>query len=65
MEKKTYIYKGPVMLFDNCIEQSWTAETWAESEKKARNNLAYRYKMDHDLASRAKISLPGRLSVVQ
>lgn len=65
MEKyKTYSYKGPVMLFDNCIERSWTAETWAISKAKAMNNLIYRYKQDHNLAKQAKVSLPGQLSVV-
>lgn len=64
MEKKTYIYKGPVMLFDNCIERSWTAETWAVSMAKARSNLTYRYKSEHDLDRRAKISLPGKFVLV-
>lgn len=64
MSPKRYFYKGPVMLFDNCIERAWSAETWAVSETKARNNLVYRYKKDNDLATKAKISLPGKLSVV-
>ena len=63
--KKEYIYQGPVMLFDNCVERSWKAQTWAVSEQKARNNLTFRYKQDHNLAAQAKISLPGRvISVV-
>lgn len=64
MEPKRYFYKGPVMLFDNCIERSWSADTWAVSETKARSNLIYRYKKDRDLDRRSKISLPGKLIVV-
>lgn len=56
-----YIYEGPVMMFDTCIDQFWRAETYAESEKKARNNLSYRYKKETGLAAGSKITLPGKL----
>lgn len=63
--KRTWHYSGPVMRFDNCIEQSWSADTWAVSKSKAMNNLIYRYKQDHDLAPGVKITLPGRLIEVE
>ena len=35
-----YLYDGPVMEFDNCVANRWTASTRAVSEKKARSNLS-------------------------
>ena len=61
---KRYIYEGPVMLFDRCIQHRWIGITYAVSEKKARSNLAYQYKRDY-LQQRptAKVTLPGLLMV--
>ncbi len=59
-----YSYNGPVMSFDICVEHDWKASTYAASEKKARSNLAYRYKKEHGRASNSKITLPGKLVVV-
>lgn len=56
-----YKYDGPVMKFDTCIEQRWTAGTHAISESKARSNLIFRYKKEHGLMPNAKISLPGKM----
>ena len=39
-----YLYDGPVMEFDNCVANRWTASTRAVSEKKARSNLTYQFK---------------------
>ena len=39
-----YLYDGPVMEFDNCFANRWTASTRAVSEKKARSNLTYQFK---------------------
>lgn len=61
MKNRTYAYKGPVMKFDICVERNWEATTWAPSEKKARSNLAFRYKKDHGLERTASISLPGMI----
>lgn len=61
IEKKEYEYSGPVKSFDKCIDQYWTATTWAESKKKARSNLTYRYKRDHDMIPSTNITLPGKL----
>ena len=62
---KQYRYKGPVMEFERCIANNWEASTYAASPNKARSNLAYRFKKDHNKATNAKISLPGKLIVVE
>lgn len=56
-----YTYKGPVLEFGRCIENNWFGETYAVSEKKARNNLAYQYKVITGRLPRTKIYLPGTL----
>lgn len=58
---KRYSYKGPVCEFDRVIASMWTAETSATSESKARSNLAYRFKRDHNKIKTAKITLPGKI----
>lgn len=60
-----YSYDGPVMYFDTCIERHWKASTYAVSENKARNNLTYQYKKLSNRTPNAKISLPGRVVMVQ
>ena len=56
-----YIYSGPVLRFNTCIDNNWKCETYAVSEKKARSNLAYRYKQQAGLVARTDIKLPGKL----
>ncbi len=63
--KQSYYYEGPVMSFDKCILTKWVGYTYAESEKKAKNNLAYRYKQANGLSPTANITLPGRIELVQ
>lgn len=58
-----YIYNGPVMKFDTCIQNRWPAETYAPSAAKARSNLVYRFKKENGLANSAKITLPGELKL--
>lgn len=64
-EVKRYSYKGPVYEFDRCIVPVWTAETSATSIKKARSNLAYRFKRENNRIATAKITLPGEIIVVE
>ena len=61
----TYRYCGPVKEFDNIINNKWEATTHAFSEKKARNNLIYRYKREHGKSADSKITLPGEVIVVE
>ena len=59
--KKTYVYKGAVMMFDQVIDQYWEAETTATSAKKAKSNLIFRYKKMNGLEPTTKITLPGQV----
>ena len=60
-----YEYDGPVMEFGICIAHRWTASTYAPSERKAKSNLTYRFKKEHNRAPTAKITLPGKLALLQ
>ena len=62
---KEYKYSGPVMEFDRCIDRSWTATTYAVSEKKALSNLAFRYKRDHNRVANTRITLTGKIVLVK
>lgn len=59
-----YSYDGPVMEFDICVMTRWKASTYAVSEKKARNNLTYRFKKENNRVPNAKITLPGEIKLV-
>lgn len=58
-EKFLFVYDGPVKEFDRIVERNWHGETMAESEKKAKSNLAYQWKMMHDRLATSKVTLPG------
>ena len=60
-----YSYRGPVMVFDKCVEHYWTGETTASSEKKARSNLAYQYKKEMGLIPQTKVSITGKLKIIE
>ena len=59
-----YVYDGPVMIFDTCVASHWKAETMADSEKKARSNLAYQFKKKNNRVTGTKVTLPGEITVV-
>ena len=59
-----YVYEGPVKEFDTCVATNWKASTYAVSEKKARSNMAYQYKKTHNLSASSKITLPGKVMLV-
>ncbi|MDD3204205.1 MAG: hypothetical protein PHS74_00495 [Lachnospiraceae bacterium] len=59
-----YAYDGPVMEFGTCVATHWKGQTMAASETKAKSNLAYQYKKNNHRISSCKISLPGKLVVV-
>ena len=56
-----YAYDGPVRMYENILTTHWKAETVAESEAKARSNLAYQYKKTHGLDRSTKITLTGKI----
>ena len=58
---KMYSYEGPVMEFNRCIANKWSGSTYAATEKKARNNLAYQFKKEYERSPNAKIMLPGKI----
>lgn len=59
-----YRYEGPVMEFDKCLQDNWKGETMATSESKARSNLSFRWKKQHNRISGARITLPGKMQLV-
>ena len=63
MSKKVYIYEGPVCEFGRCVQNNWMGQTVAVSEKKARSNLAYMWKMQNNRMEFAKVELPGEIVV--
>lgn len=65
MSLKKYQYIGPVMGVDKCIQEEWEGITTAVSEKKAKNNLSYRWKKQHGYAPTYFISLPQSLIIVE
>lgn len=58
-----YFYEGPVLEFDRIIDNHWSGSTRAETEKKARSNLAYQFKKQHGREPRTKITIPGKLTI--
>ena len=60
-----YDYNGPVLEFDKVVANHWSASTRAQSEKKARCNLAYQFKMKTGRVARSKITIPGKLIIVE
>ena len=56
-----YMYEGPVMEFDRCIQNNWKGETVAASETKARSNLSYQWKKKNNRIAGVRITLPGKL----
>lgn len=61
---KQYIYDGPVMEFERCIASHWKGVTYAETEKKARSNLAYQFKKKNNRVPATRIALPGKVTAV-
>ena len=59
-----YVYEGPVLLFDKCAAENWKGETMAPSEKKAKSNLTYQAKNQLKLISGTKVTLPGKVKMV-
>ena len=60
-----YVYDGPVLEFDRCIARRWTASTYAPSESKARSNLSYQFKKQHNRVANTKVTLPGKVVLAE
>ena len=59
-----YSYTGPVTMFDRCVANYWKGETYASSEKKAKSNLMHQFKKKNNRIPGTKITLPGKLQIV-
>lgn len=64
-EYHKYSYYGPVLEFDKCVTDCWRGETMAPSEKKARSNLTYQYKKQNNKVAGTKVTLPGKIKMVE
>lgn len=62
---KRYSYNGPVMEFERCVDSRWCGETVAPTEKKAKSNLAFQWKKLNNRTAACKITLPGKLDVIE
>lgn len=60
-----YYYNGPVLEFERIVADHWSASTRASTEKKARSNLAYQFKMETGRMPRSKNTIPGKLKIVE
>ena len=60
-----YSYDGPVLEFDRIIANHWKSSTYAETEAKARCNLAYQFKKQYGRVPRSKITVPGKLIAIE
>ena len=58
---KAYYYDGPVMRFENCVQNRWKASTYAQSQPMTEEDVAYRYKKENGMTPNTKITLPGKL----
>lgn len=59
-----FIYDGPVMVFETCVANHWKGETMAPTEGKARSNLAYQFKKQNNRIAGSKVTLPGKVKMV-
>lgn len=64
-EYNRYRYEGPVKEFGEIISNHWVGETSAPSLQKARSNLTYQYKKQRNRITGTKITLPGKIVVVE
>ena len=56
-----YLYEGPVTAFGKPVANRWRGSTYATSDKKAKSNLAFKYKKQNNLMATSKIDLPGEI----
>ena len=62
---QTYYYDGPVLEFERVIANRWTSRTRAVSKEKALCNFAYQFKVQHNKIMNAKITMPGKITIVE
>lgn len=60
-----FTYDGPVKEFDRIVNEHWRGSTVAPTEKKARSNLTYQYKRETKRSPMSKITLTGKLIMIE
>lgn len=63
-KNKHFRFQGDVYVDGILIERNHKNDTWASSEKKARNNLTFREKRDRNLPFPCKLKLDGSFVIV-
>lgn len=63
-EYHKYTYDGPIIFFGKCVADHWKGETMAPTESKARSNLAYQAKKQMNLIAGVKVTLPGKIKII-
>lgn len=58
-----YQYDGPVMVFGT-YRGTFKGETFANSDARAKSNIAYQVKQKMKIAANAKVELPGKLKIL-
>lgn len=62
--KKRYVYDGPVMIFGRCASRRWLGQTSAISERKAKSNFMFQWKLANGLSITSKIEMPGKIYIL-
>lgn len=63
LQKQRYSYCGAVSSYGQILSNKWQAHTYAESESKARNNLAYQFRKHMGLVQSVPIKLTEEIIV--
>lgn len=61
---KTWKFSGSVYVGGQIAKGKWETETWAPTEKKARQNLQWRYRKDNDVPLGTNVTIHGTLTPV-
>lgn len=60
-ESKKFTYDGPVFIFNTCVQEKWTASTYAPNKSRAVSNLSYQFKKANGLVPNSAVHLPGQI----
>ena len=60
-----YFYNGPLFKFGTVYMPNWKGYTHASSEKKALTNLTHQFKQAYGFMPSAKITLPGKIELIE
>lgn len=60
-QRKKYKFTGAIFLFNSLVLNNWSAETMANTPKKAMSNLVYQAKKAMGYLSSTQLTLNGNL----